>query len=86
MKFNQYWFKPKKFGYGATPSTWEGWLTTLAFIVFFVFIVIVAPVKSCTNDVCAYNYRVLAIILSIIVLFIIFVKKKTEGNWKWSWG
>jgi len=19
------WFKPKKFGYGATPSTWEGW-------------------------------------------------------------
>ena len=22
---NQFWFKPKTSGYGATPTTWEGW-------------------------------------------------------------
>jgi hypothetical protein len=24
----RYWFRPKHFGYGATPCTWEGWLFT----------------------------------------------------------
>jgi hypothetical protein len=24
-----YWFKPKSFGYGATPVTWRGWAWTL---------------------------------------------------------
>lgn len=27
------WFEPKDFGGGATPSTWEGWLATLVFVV-----------------------------------------------------
>jgi hypothetical protein len=22
------WFRPKSFGYGWTPATWEGWLVT----------------------------------------------------------
>jgi len=25
----QYWFKPKQYGYGAVPVTWEGWALTL---------------------------------------------------------
>ena len=25
------WFKPKRFGYGVTPATWEGWLVTVLF-------------------------------------------------------
>ena len=24
----RYWFKPKRYGYGATPVTWEGWAFT----------------------------------------------------------
>ena len=24
----RYWFRPKRYGYGATPSTWEGWAFT----------------------------------------------------------
>ena len=30
---NGYWFKPKSHGYGATPSTWQGWLATGLFSV-----------------------------------------------------
>jgi hypothetical protein len=26
------WFRPKTFGYGATPITWQGWLATLLFV------------------------------------------------------
>ena len=28
-----YWFKPKRYGYGATPITWEGWVVTLGTVV-----------------------------------------------------
>lgn len=26
------WFRRKRFGYGWTPSSWEGWLATLLFV------------------------------------------------------
>jgi hypothetical protein len=32
----RYWFKPKRYGYGATPVTWQGWCATAAFVVVFV--------------------------------------------------
>jgi hypothetical protein len=28
---NRYWFKPKTYGYGVTPVSWEGWLSALAY-------------------------------------------------------
>ena len=24
----KYWFKPKRYGYGATPVTWQGWMVS----------------------------------------------------------
>jgi hypothetical protein len=29
---SRYWFRPKRYGYGATPITWEGWVFTLAIV------------------------------------------------------
>jgi hypothetical protein len=29
----RYWFRPKSFGYGWTPITWEGWAVTLGSMV-----------------------------------------------------
>ena len=31
----RYWFKPKRYGYGATPVTWEGWAFTGLPMVFY---------------------------------------------------
>ncbi len=28
---NRYWFRPKRFGYGATPSSVEGWLVSVGY-------------------------------------------------------
>jgi len=25
VKFNEYWFRPRMFGWGWTPTSWEGW-------------------------------------------------------------
>ena len=30
---NRYWFRPKSFGYGWTPISWEGWAVTLGSMV-----------------------------------------------------
>ena len=30
---DRYWFRPKSFGYGWTPITWEGWAVTLGSMV-----------------------------------------------------
>ena len=27
----RYWFRQKRFGYGATPNTWQGWLVYAAY-------------------------------------------------------
>jgi hypothetical protein len=29
------WFAPKRYGYGAVPATWQGWVATAVFIVAF---------------------------------------------------
>ena len=34
----KYWFKPKKFGWGITPISIEGWLITLGLIIALIFI------------------------------------------------
>jgi hypothetical protein len=30
---NRYRFRPKTYGYGATPITWEGWAVTIGIVV-----------------------------------------------------
>jgi len=32
---SQYWFKPKTYGYGATPSGWKGWAAVAIYAVRF---------------------------------------------------
>jgi hypothetical protein len=27
------WFGPKRFGWGASPASWEGWVATLVFVI-----------------------------------------------------
>ena len=29
-EMTDYWFRPKRYGYGATPVTWQGWAVTIA--------------------------------------------------------
>jgi hypothetical protein len=77
MEFNKYWFKPKKFGYGAYPSTWEGWLTTIGFIGLILYVALNIP-----DD----NPNFYPIFIFSIIAFIFLVKKKTDGDWKWNWG
>ncbi len=78
----QYWFRQKRFGYGATPNTWQGWLFT-----------VVVAVLMCGVVLAAYRIRdprvhgmALAIGIPLILVPAILVgRAKTEGGWRWRW-
>lgn len=74
---NKYWFRPKTYGYGATPSSWEGWLITLFFILF-----ILSGAFQIQSNALQF---VVEFFLMVAILMII-IKYKTEGKMRWRWG
>lgn len=77
-----YWYRPKRYGYGATPNTWQGWLLTIAFIVLLA--VVLEVLKSSLGG--AAHIVAIAITAVLIALFIWITWKKTDGAWRWRWG
>ncbi len=80
-----YWFKPKRYGLGATPANWKGWLVTLGFMaIVFAFLagVVAARDRLSTEAVIAWA----AAFVAAEFLFIWIAWKKTDGAWRWRWG
>ena len=80
---NEYWFKPKTYGYGATPVTWEGWAVVGAAV-----IVIAAAALSILSyggrSPSAYIAFFAVEALVIAALWIV-CRRKTDGEWRWRW-
>ncbi len=79
----EYWFKPKRYGYGATPVTWQGWAVTLGTVLAMVAV-------SLYLRPTGRHYWALAAMLAFdaAVLFTLCVVclRKTDGEWRWRWG
>jgi hypothetical protein len=78
-----YWFKPKRYGYGATPVTWQGWLLTIAAVAataVSVFKLLQAPAHPL--QVAAW----LALMAFSVAVLVIVSRRKTDGEWRWRWG
>jgi hypothetical protein len=79
----EYWFKPKRYGYGATPTTWQGWAvilgTVAAMVAVSLFLRLTEP-----------HYWALAVLIAFDVLALAFLliicRRKTEGGLRWRWG
>ncbi|MGC2593193.1 MAG: hypothetical protein WA425_14905 [Xanthobacteraceae bacterium] len=78
-----YWFKPKRYGYGATPITWEGWAVTIGTVIA---MVVVSLYLRLTEP----HYWALAVLIAFdaLALGTLFVvsRRKTDGVWRWRWG
>jgi hypothetical protein len=79
----QYWFKPKMYGYGATPVTWQGWVVTLASVLAMVAVTVFLRLetKSFWGLLAILAFDVVAICFLTVVC-----RRKTEGEWRWRWG
>jgi hypothetical protein len=80
---SQYWFKPKQYGYGATPITWQGWAVTLGIVAAMVAVSLYLRLTE-------RHYWALAELLTFdaLALSALFVisRRKTDGEWRWRWG
>ena len=71
------WFAPKRYGYGATPITWQGWALTLGFVG----VLILISVNFAKRPV-----QMVAILIPLIVAFIVLCARTTRGGLRWRWG
>ena len=74
----RFWFKPKRYGYGATPVTWEGWALVAAFIAI---AVAIASLPQLRESALGWIGLIAATLVLIGVSYV-----KTDGQWHWSWG
>lgn len=77
----KYWFRRKRYGLGAFPSTWQGWTLTLAFIGFMLGMALYQDGKGGEPDTLWW-----AIVIGATLLFVLIAWRKTEGGWGWRWG
>lgn len=80
---HEFWFKPKSFGYGATPTTWEGWAVVAAYAL----LVLACAVATTTHKGSLPTFVVSMGIIAIATIALIVVSvKKTDGAWGWNAG
>ena len=79
----RYWFRQKKFGYGATPSTWQGWMLSIVGCLLLFAVVLAGPAIRDNS------LRVLWMVLgsaAVVVPSTFLAYIKTEGGWRWRNG
>jgi hypothetical protein len=77
-----YWFKRRRYGFGFTPTTWQGWVTIAAFVV--LAIIAVLQLKTDVNNTAGLSFlRFLGIFLiALSLLLIATALKAPEPHWR----
>jgi hypothetical protein len=79
----EYWFKPKRYGYGATPVTWKGWAVTLGTVL----AIVGASLYLRLTGKSLWTLAALLLFDAAVVSALVIVSyRKTEGEWRWRWG
>ena len=81
----RYWFRPKRYGYGATPTSWEGWAVTLAATGIVTGSIVGMELMVDRSDFVAWMVWALGIAAATI-WFVRLVRVRTDGEWRWRWG
>jgi hypothetical protein len=79
-----YWFRPKGYGYGATPVTWQGWTVTLATVAVVLAASFAGPYFGVGKPWAALP--VLAIDFIAVAALWRLSRRKTDGEWRWRGG
>ena len=79
----RYWFRQKKFGYGATPNTWQGWALTIASALAVFGVILAGPMIQ--DNVLRAAWIGLGLTVTVVpTVAITYIK--TEGGWRWRNG
>jgi len=80
-----YWFKPRRYGFGATPITWQGWAVAAVNLAV-VLMAVVGLVHASHDGDFSSEARWLLLILVVTAVSVLISWWKTEGSWRWQWG
>jgi hypothetical protein len=80
----EYWFRPKRYGYGATPVTWQGWVFTVVPGLIVVALVVIAAFGGLTSIASFLVWTIVAIVVTAVTAVVSY--QKTDGEWRWRWG
>ncbi len=85
LNMSKQWFKAKRYGYGWTPCSWEGWLVTLTFVV----LAVLPAVSQAWLDLATWSVIgmlfTLAWYAGLVTLLIRICSTKGEPA-RWRWG
>lgn len=68
-----YWFTRRRYGIGARPATWQGWLASA------IFVGLLLGARLLPSDVARG-----AAIFALIAIFVTISWMKTDGGWGWN--
>jgi uncharacterized membrane protein AbrB (regulator of aidB expression) len=80
---SEFWFKPKTLGYGATPTTWEGWAVVAVYSLVVLGCVVAMTVRK--DSFSTFVSSIAMIVVATVVLVVVSVQK-TDGTWRWNAG
>lgn len=86
MEQKKYYFRPKRYGYGLFPISWEGWLMTLGLVLVVLFFGkmegLFGPTEPTQKDIIQFLVEVGLITFLFVQLSIPY----TDGKIEWNWG
>ena len=77
MTDDHYWFRPKRYGLGARPVSWQGWALVLGFV---------AIVYGVVVRFHEQPLLIASIVVPLLSIFLVITSKTTRGGWRWRWG
>ena len=81
------WFRPKSYGYGATPADWGGWAATAVFAIGLVVSSYLLLGWEPSPGTGASRIAVWALAIAVLIaVFVGSARAKTDGQWDWRWG
>ncbi|MEO5646264.1 MAG: hypothetical protein ABIO57_04170 [Candidatus Paceibacterota bacterium] len=76
------WFKRKRYGYGWTPSTWQGWTVLLVYVLSIAFFAENSRNFTKTSDI-VIGFIIPTFMFTILLLIVTWTKGETP---RWQWG
>lgn len=79
-----YWFKRKRYGWGYTPSTWQGWVTVGLYVVIalgLALTLVELPEDTAAREIGFFG---LFMVLATIGFVQITIKKGPKPKWRWG--
>jgi hypothetical protein len=86
---SEFWFEPKRYGYGATPTSWQGWALTIGYVLVLAALglPLLALQEAGGSDLGLWLIPAwLAGIAMTTIVFLRICRARTNGAWRWRWG